>query len=79
MKRAFEVKEKAFFIIFKGLLVAKNCFRPESVPFSEILVFYAVKALLKCLRKFTEKHLGWSIFLYNCRSTAHVLLILRYF
>ena len=31
-KGAFEVKLKAFFIIFKGLWVAKNCFRPESVP-----------------------------------------------
>ena len=29
MKRAFEVKEKAFFIIFKGLSVAKNCLRAE--------------------------------------------------
>ena len=26
-KRAFEVKEKAFFISFKGLSVAKNCLR----------------------------------------------------
>ena len=24
------MKQKAFFIIFKGLLVAKNCLRPES-------------------------------------------------
>ena len=30
MKRAFEVKQKAFFIIFKGLSVAKNCLRAES-------------------------------------------------
>ena len=29
-KRAFDVKLKAFFIIFKGLSVAKNCLRPES-------------------------------------------------
>ena len=28
-KITFEVKLKAFFIIFKGLWVAKNCFRPE--------------------------------------------------
>ena len=32
MKRAFEVKQKAFFITFKGLPVAKNCLRPESAP-----------------------------------------------
>ena len=31
-KRAFEVKLKAFFFIFKGLLVVKNCLRPESAP-----------------------------------------------
>ena len=31
-KRAFEVKKKAFFIIFKGLSVAKNCLRSESAP-----------------------------------------------
>ena len=26
------MKYKAFFITFKGLSVARNCFRPESVP-----------------------------------------------
>ena len=31
-KRAFEVKQKAFFIIFKGLSAVKNCIRPESAP-----------------------------------------------
>ena len=29
-KRAFKVKQKAFFIIFKDLLVARNCLWPES-------------------------------------------------
>ena len=32
MKKAFEVKQKAFFIIFKGLSVAKNCLRPVRAP-----------------------------------------------
>ena len=32
MKRAFEVKQKAFFIIFKGLSVAENCLRPKIEP-----------------------------------------------
>ena len=32
MERAFKVKYKSFFIIFKGLSVAKNCLRPESAP-----------------------------------------------
>ena len=31
MKRAYKMKHKAFFIIFEGLSVAKNCLRPESV------------------------------------------------
>ena len=28
---ASKVKQKAFFIIFKGISVVKNCLRPESV------------------------------------------------
>ena len=38
-KKAFEVKQKAFFIIFKGRSVAKNCLRLESVPESVPEVF----------------------------------------
>ena len=34
MKKAFMMKEKAFFITFKGLSVAKNYLRPESPPLS---------------------------------------------
>ena len=36
-KRALEVKLKAFFIIFKGLSIAKNCLRPEIAPFSMVV------------------------------------------
>ena len=32
MKRTLKVKQKTFFVIFKGLSVAKYCLRPESVP-----------------------------------------------
>ena len=32
LKRAFKVKQKVFFITFKGLLVVKNPLRPKSVP-----------------------------------------------
>ena len=39
-KRAFKVKQKAFFIIFKGLSVAKNCLIPERVPLKK--VYYEV-------------------------------------
>ena len=31
-QRTFEVKQKAFSIIFKGLSVAKNHIKPESAP-----------------------------------------------
>ena len=32
MKKTLKGKLKGFFIIFKGLSVAKNCRRPESAP-----------------------------------------------
>ena len=32
MKTAFTVKQKAVFMIFKGLSDAKNCLRPETAP-----------------------------------------------
>ena len=32
MKSAFKMKQKAFFIIFKGLSVSKNCLKPENAP-----------------------------------------------
>ena len=36
-KRVFQVKQRAFFIIFKGLSVAKNCLRPESAPLNSFV------------------------------------------
>ena len=33
-----EVKWKAFFIIFKGLSIVKNCLRPESAPLNTIAI-----------------------------------------
>ena len=38
MKRALKVKQKAFFIIFKGLSVTKNCLSPESTPLKKMEV-----------------------------------------
>ena len=32
MKQAFKMKQKSFFIIFKGVSNVKNCLRPESAP-----------------------------------------------
>ena len=43
LKRAFDVKLKVFFIIFKRFSVAKHCLRPESAPLMDqhlTLVFY---------------------------------------
>ena len=37
-KRAFDVKLKAFFIIFKGLSAAKYCLKPESTPLSTLYI-----------------------------------------
>ena len=39
-KRLFEVKERAFLINFKGLSVAKNFLRPDSVPLKPIINAY---------------------------------------
>ena len=40
-KRAFKVKQKVFFIIFKGLSVAENNIRSEGAPFNEYITFFA--------------------------------------
>ena len=32
LRTTFQVKSKAFFVIFKGLSVARNCVRPYSAP-----------------------------------------------
>ena len=37
MKRAFNVRYKAFFIIFKGLSVGENYLWPESAPLEQIV------------------------------------------
>ena len=34
-KKVFDMKQKTFYIIFKGLSVAKNCLRPESAPLND--------------------------------------------
>ena len=38
-KRAFKGKQKAFFLIFKGLSVAKNRLRPESRTLNKLSLF----------------------------------------
>ena len=36
MKKAFKMKQNVFFIILKGLSVAKNCLRPESASLNAV-------------------------------------------
>ena len=50
-KSAFEVKQKAFVIISKGLPVAKNCLRSESPPLRKNLIN------LKPLTSFLMEHM----------------------
>ena len=38
MERAFEMKQKAFFINFQGLSVAKNCLRLETAPLTTLAI-----------------------------------------
>ena len=48
------MKQKAFFIIFKGLSIAKNCLRPDSAPLTKMLghlnltIFVIVQVKLHC-------------------------------
>ena len=42
MKKAFKVKQKAFFIIFKGLSVGKNSVRHESLSLIFMLAKFEV-------------------------------------
>ena len=50
-RRVFDVKSKAFFIVFKVLSAAKNCVRPESAPlkYREIITVKAVTLYKKLL------------------------------
>ena len=51
MKKAFQVKERVFLIIFKGLSIAKNCLKPESAPLNKIVVITVLQLLLTVLGK----------------------------
>ena len=42
-KRAFKAKYKVFFIICKGISVAKNCLRPESANVKNAKLPYMIK------------------------------------
>ena len=38
MERAFEMQQKAFFINFQGLSVAKNCLRLKTAPLTTLTI-----------------------------------------
>ena len=52
------MKQKAFFIIFKGLSVAKNCLRPESVPLNKLIDIVAEIVLKLVISKMTKILIG---------------------
>ena len=51
-KRAFEVKQKAFFIIFKGLSFAKNYLKTESAPLRVFIINTRVNSSFLILKGF---------------------------
>ena len=57
-KRAFKVKEKALFIIFKGLSGSKNCLRPEGAPLKIQIQLVPIKQKLCTLEEFESFYLG---------------------
>ena len=44
-ERTFDVKEKAIFIIFKGLSIVTSCHRPESVSLTENVLKPSAKSI----------------------------------
>ena len=59
MKRASEVKQKVFFIIFKEVSVVKNCLRLESAPLNLSQMLFAISDnLSKTLQKESMSALG---------------------
>ena len=59
-KRAFEVKSKAFFIIFKWFSVAKNCRRPES---ASLKLTRLLRLISPYLAKFMKRNKSNTVFL----------------
>ena len=67
MKKPFEVKQKAFFIIFKGLSVVKNCLRPENAllnvysillcPISKLRTFPCLSSAYTTDSKFSSSNM----------------------
>ena len=77
-KRAFKVKQKVFFIIFKGLSAAKNCLRRECVSLKLNLLhnvpnnYYPINHSehnfegLNILKVIQERHFSQKPYLHNC-------------
>ena len=64
-KRAFLIEKlKAFFIIFKGLSVSKNCLRPKSTPLISkyFECFHLIIIIVTRRKKSPYSKLFWSVF-----------------
>ena len=79
-KTAFKVKLKAFFIIFTGLSIAKNCLRPKIAPLihnfsssARIIIFFEITSFIHNV-KVRDCH-DYMILL-NCTNTATKIFIL---
>ena len=55
MKRAFKVKKKAFFIILKGLSVARICLRPRGLSLKYLKTITLADGLIKGTSSMLEK------------------------
>ena len=64
-KRAFELKQKVFSIIFKRLSVAKNDLRPESVPFNVTSVMKHIYTPVVILQKYLQSR-NWLVYCSKC-------------
>ena len=57
IKGVFDVKQKSFFINFKGLSAAKICFRPESAALNRMIIFPETHTLLQLRTKYLRQTL----------------------
>ena len=53
-EKSFKVKQKAFFIIFQGFSIAKNCLRLESAPLKKRIVYLHIHVTSSYLPNLTS-------------------------
>ena len=83
-KRAFDIKQKAFFIIFKGLSSAKNCIRPAcaslilglDLVFQGTIQYYTKKTKIFHHTMFNPLWMFWkktTLLLYFSKKWTHFI------